>query len=380
MTVRLYEDDGMLRSMQAQVLSCEKTEGGYAVVLDQTVFFPEGGGQNADCGTIDGIPVLDVQLSGDTVIHTLESPLEVGKTVTGELDWNIRFARMQSHSGEHILSGTLHNLYGVNNVGFHMGSEDVTLDVDAPLSRAQLIEAEQRANAVIARDAVIRAWYPDAEELANLPYRSKKQIDAALRIVEVEGTDRCACCAPHVHTAGQVGIVKILDAIHYKGGMRLHILCGLEAVADYEKKYQAVSACATALSVKQEELFTAVSRLQEENGRMNAQIRGMYRAMGKMLADTVQATDGNVCVFASALDNEGMREFVNTVMPRCGGVCAIFAGENGNYRYVIGSENVPLRAFVKDMNAALNGRGGGKDSLVQGTVAANEEAIRAYFD
>lgn len=379
MTDRLYEKDGMLQEMSATVLSCEETKKGFAVVLDRTVFFPEGGGQLADQGTIGGAKVLDVQLEGEDVIHTLDQPLQVGAEVLGQLDWETRFARMQNHSGEHILSGTLHNLYGVNNVGFHMGSEDVTLDVDAPLTREQLMEAERMVNAAIARDAAIRAWIPSKEELHNLPYRSKKEIDGDIRIVEVDGVDRCACCAPHVHTAGQVGIVKILDAIHYKGGMRLHILCGLEAVADYEKKYQAVSASAAALSVKQEELFTAVTRLQEENGRANAQIRALRRTLGTMLADSVQATDGNVCIFAPMLDNEGMRGFVNAVVPRCGGVCAVFAGENGSYRYVVGAKDTPLRNFAKEMNKTLNGRGGGSETLIQGSIQASEEEIKNYF-
>ena len=359
MTQRLYETDGMLRAFHARVLTCRKQKQGYAVTLDCTAFFPEGGGQQADTGMLSDAHVRHVYLEHGVVVHETDIPLAPGMQVRGRIDWQQRFLRMQQHTGEHIVSGTLHRLYGVNNVGFHMSGEDVTIDVDAPLSREQISEAELVANCVVTADVPLYAWYPPASVLAQIAYRSKKPLDGAVRLVQIPGCDICACCAPHVARTGYVGAIKILDAMRYKGGMRLHLLFGSQAIADYEQKYRAVSAIAASLSVKQAQAQDAVARLAAENAAKSGQIRALKRALGEQMACAVAPCDGNVCLFAPLLDATTARELALAAKQRCGGVCAVFVGEKPPYAYVMTSAHVPLQANSKRFQSALFGRGGG---------------------
>lgn len=379
MTQRLYESDGMLRDFSARVLTCRPDKDGYAVTLDCTAFFPEGGGQRADTGTLGKARVQHVRMQDGVVVHQTDVPLAPGTRVRGAIDWEQRFLRMQQHTGEHIVSGTLHRLYGVNNVGFHMGGADVTIDVDAPLSRTQIFEAELAVNHVVTADVPVYAWYPPANVLAQIEYRSKKPLDGAVRLVHIPGCDICACCAPHVARTGQIGTIKILDAMHYKGGMRLHLVCAAQAIADYEQKYRAISDIAAALSVKQTQVREAVARMAADNAAKSGQIRALKRALGEQMARTVEPCEGNICLFVPLLDAATARELALAAKQRCGGVCAVFAGEKPPYSYVMTSAHVPLRAYAARFHAALSGRGGGTDEMVQGSVSASEDAIRAFF-
>ena len=235
-TIALYDSDSHLRAFDAQVLRCEPADGGWAVVLDRTAFFPEGGGQGADHGTLGGVPVRDVQISGGEIVHFTAQPLPVGATVRGELDWARRFRHMQNHSGEHIVSGILHRLYGVDNVGFHLGAADVTIDLNGELTRAQLDDAEVRANAAVTANLPVIAEYPDPARLAVMTYRSKLDLTENIRIVTVETCDVCACCAPHVSRTGEIGVIKLLDAMRHRGGIRIWMAAGSMALEDYRVK------------------------------------------------------------------------------------------------------------------------------------------------
>ena len=286
-TERIYEDNGMIFRFEATVMRCSACGDGYALVLDRTAFFPEGGGQAADTGTIRDARVLDVQIKDGEILHYTDRPVAEGSTVTGQVDGEIRFRRMQNHSGEHVLSGTLHRMYKANNVGFHLGTQDVTVDINVALTREELFLAEEEANRAVARNLPVRAWKPSAEEAERIPYRSKKEIGEDLRLVMIEGVDCCACCAPHVAFTGQIGMIKILDAIHYKGGMRLHILCGLDAERAWETVYRDHSRAAGAMSVRQTEVSEAVDRLLQENAQLRHALREAKRKEGSLLAERV---------------------------------------------------------------------------------------------
>lgn len=194
MTQKLYETDSYVQTFAAQVLACTPVQGGFAVVLDRTAFFPEGGGQPCDTGTLGAARVLAVHTDGTTITHTTDAPLTVGGTVEGCIDWPARLDAMQQHTGEHILSGTLHRLFGAENVGFHIGTPYVRMDTSIPLTAAQLAQAEAEANAAVRADTPVRCWVPDPETLAHTEYRSKKALDGDVRLVEAGG-DCCACCA-----------------------------------------------------------------------------------------------------------------------------------------------------------------------------------------
>lgn len=234
-TAKLYETDPYVQTFTATVLVCTPAGEQFAVQLDRTAFYPEGGGQPCDTGALGTALVTDVQEHGGVITHTVSAALPVGQTVEGRIDWARRRDHMEQHTGEHILSGTLHRLFGAENVGFHIGSPAVRMDMSVPLTAGQLAEAEAQANAVIRADAPVRCWYPAPEDLAKLTYRSKKEIDGAVRLVDAGGADLCACCGTHVSTTGQVGAIKILSAQSYKGGTRLAVVCG-------ERAHQSIAA------------------------------------------------------------------------------------------------------------------------------------------
>lgn len=378
MTERLYELDSYCCRFTATVLACHAVDDGYAVELDRTAFFPEGGGQPADTGRLGDVAVTYVSLQDGHIYHHVTAPLSVGDTVEGELDWEPRLRRMQNHGAEHILSGLIHNKYGFTNVGFHMGSEDVTLDISGELTREQLNEIEYDANRVIAEDRAIRAYYPTDEELKTLAYRSKKEIEGPLRIVTVDGVDSCACCAPHLASAAQIGIVKMLDFIRYKGGVRIHIQAGLDALDDYRMRYEQTAGAAALLSVKQNALTEGVGRLQTERDGLKAALREARRQLAALQVQAVVPTDAPVCLFGEDMDAETLRQSVNGLSERCGGICAAFTATENGCRYVVGGHG-DIPAFCRRMHEALGGRGGGSPVMQQGQVPADEEAVRAFF-
>lgn len=379
-TIKLYDADSHLYDFDASVISCEKTDKGFAVVLDKTAFFPEGGGQPADEGTLNGIAVTDVQIKDGVITHTTAEEIPAGSAVKGAVDSEIRFRRMQNHSGEHIVSGLIHKLFGYNNVGFHMGSEDVTLDLDGVLTREDLDKIEMLANRAVYENVNVRAEYPSPEVLKDLDYRSKLDLTENVRIVTIEGYDVCACCAPHVNKTGEIGIIKLLDFLKYKGGVRIHMLCGFDALEDYNRRYKNVAAISAKLSAKQAEVYEAVERLSAELSAEKQAAGELKRQLVAMKIAALEPTDGNMVLVEKDMDMLNLRNLVNEAVQLCGGICAAFSGSDENgYNYIIASKNVPLRAEAKAINAALNGRGGGKDEMIQGSAKASEAEIRAYF-
>ncbi len=390
-TKRLFDIDSHMFTFEATVLSVGAAEGGFDVVLDATAFFPEGGGQYADSGTLGGHPVLHVREQDGTIIHTLalpagELPLTVGTVVEGQLDAATRLLRMQNHTAEHIISGIVHRRYGFHNVGFHLGDRDVTLDFDGVLTRAQLDEVEDEANRLITACLPIRAYYPSSEELAAMSYRAKLELTENVRIVEIGAgdalADRCACCAPHVSNTGEIGLVKLLDVMHYKGGVRIHMLAGGWALADYRRRYTAVATMAADLSVKQEELPTAFARMQAEIEEKKRTITSLRSKLQALTVAAIPATEGSICYFDEGLEATEMRHLLNQLKVKCGRLCGVFSGnDTEGYRFVIGrgSDAWDLKPLAREINAALSARGGGSSEMLQGSSAAARTIIETYF-
>jgi len=376
-TERIYEDNGMTFRFEAKVMRCSACGDGYALVLDRTAFFPEGGGQAADTGRLGDAHVVDVQIKEGEILHYTDLPVAAGTPVTGEVDAQIRFRRMQNHSGEHVLSGTLHRLYGANNVGFHLGTRDVTVDIDVVLTREELIRAEEEANRAVAQNLPIRTWKPSAEEADRIPYRSKKEIGEDLRLVMIEGVDCCACCAPHVSFTGQIGMIKILDAIHYKGGMRLHLLCGLDAENEWEKTYIDHARAAGALSVKQHEVFEAVSRLLEENAQLRHAVREEKKKAGLLAAQQVPEDAAFACLRITDADAQTLREAVVFLTQRQTGIFAACTQENGAVKFCAGSDGCDMTVLAAFLRETCSARCGGKKDMIQGSAQIQEEAFCA---
>ncbi len=378
MTEKLYYQDSHLFTFEAAVLDCRKEKKGYSVVLDRTAFFPEGGGQLADTGVLGGVRVLDVHERGGEIRHCTDAPLEIGAHVEGIVDAGQRLRRMQNHSGEHILSGLVHNAYGFNNVGFHMGAECMIIDFSGELTWEQLTELETRANEVVRQNIPLHIWLPDANELQSLEYRSKLELTENVRIVEIPGVDRCACCAPHVERTGEVGIVKILDSQRHRGGVRVSVVCGLDALEDYRARQESVTEISRALSAKRGEVTRAVQRVLNEQQSMKERCDALSLALIRYMAEGEPETAGNILVFDATLGEIAQRELVNRLMEKAGGFAAVFCGSNEDgWRYIVGSRCLDLRAMSREINAAIQGRGGGTPQMIQGSARADRAEIEA---
>lgn len=368
MTEKLYEIDSYVQNFTAQVVSCTPVPGGFAVVLDRTAFFPEGGGQPCDTGRLGGARVLAVHTDGETITHTTDAPLTAGETVDGCLDWPARLDAMQQHTGEHILSGALHRLFGAENVGFHIGSPYVRMDTSIPLTQEQLAQAEAEANAAVRADTPVHCWVPDPETLARTDYRSKKELTGDVRLVEAGG-DCCACCGTHLARTGEVGLIKIISAQHYKTGMRLAVACGRRA-------YDAVAAiCADAeaagrvLSAPAGSLAPAVENRQNGEAALKQRIAALQNALADAYMQAA-APDRPAVLWAEGADGDGLRRIAMAV---CAGInqvaCAIAPGGQGLSYALAAPDGTDARALGRALNEAFAGRGGGKPAFCQGSLA-----------
>ncbi|MBQ3126452.1 MAG: alanyl-tRNA editing protein [Clostridia bacterium] len=381
MTKRLY-DNGHILQFDATVKSCLADGKSWAVVLDQTAFFPGGGGQLCDSGRLGAARVVGMAERDGEIVHLLDAPLAVGEMVAGEVDAEPRLRRMQNHSGEHILSGLFHREYGLNNVGFHMGSEDVTLDLDGELNHEQLMRIETAANCIVRQNLPISVDYPSADALAELDYRSKLDLTENVRIVSIGEAgciDRCACCAPHVSRTGEIGIIKILDHIRYKGGIRIHMLCGLDALEDYRSRYAAVSTIAASLSAKQKEVVGAVERLCTEIGEEKARQALLCQRLIALHTAALSA-DRTALFFEAACGANELRRLVNAALEITHTAIALSGDDACGYTYVLGSRTQACRTCCAEMHAALGGRGGGSDAMVQGRIPASRAQIEAWWE
>lgn len=379
MTEKLYDGDTYRRTFAARVLKCEPKENCWLIVLDRTAFYPEGGGQPADTGVLNLVNVLDVQERGDEIIHTTDRPLPVGFAVTGGVNWARRFRLMQQHTGEHIVSGVAHRLFGVDNVGFHMSERFLTVDWNGRLEADQLRLIERLANEAVYRNVPVKTEYPSPEKLEALSYRSKKKLTGAVRIVTVEGYDVCACCGTHVARTGEIGAVKLLGWQNYKGGTRITMACGAQAMEDYGEKQENVSAVSALLSAKPEEIAAAAERLLQENADLKRNLAEARAVMLEQKAAGCPENSGNLCVFEDGLSPDDLRRYVLLLAKRCGGTAGAFSGEEGSWRYALACAGSDVRPFCKRMNAAFQGRGGGSAELAQGSLKGGSEEIRSFF-
>lgn len=368
------------RSFDATVTGCRAYKDGlFAVTLSDTLFYPEGGGQPGDTGTLSGVRVTDTRLSGDEIIHVCETELPVGQTVHGELDWERRFRHMQCHTGEHIFSGIAHELYGCNNVGFHLSRDCVTIDFDRVLTPEQLAEVERQTNEAVFADMPTVISYPDADTLHTLDYRSKKELTGTVRIVEAGGRDICACCGLHVARSGMVGCVKVGTQTPHRGGIRLTLLIGWDAVRDYDQKQKSVTEISHILSAKPHEVAQAVELMASRNDRYKAEVIALHEQIFRLKAALLPGNQDRLWSFAENLSPVQIRQFADILAKQTGWAAVFSEAPNGGYQYAICGHNVDVRPICKELNQALNGHGGGKPAVVQGAVQASQSEIETFF-
>ena len=380
MTEKLFYQDSHRSTFTAIVQEVRPSGNGYEIILDRTAFFPEGGGQSSDTGSLGGVSVSDVQEIDGKIIHYTDGPLVEGTEVEGCIDWTERFSKMQQHTGEHIVSGLIHKIYGYHNVGFHLGTDSVTLDFNGVVPKEKLHEIEQLANEAVAKNLPVQVLYPTDEELSKISYRSKIEIEGQVRIVVIDGYDVCACCAPHVKQTGEIGLIKLVGMQNYKGGVRISMLCGFRALEDYYQKEKNNREIAVMLSAKEYETAVEVERLQEELAMKKAKIAELEQKFLEQKVETLDVSGEIVCLFEET-DPVMTREMVNLLLKKGAKMAAVFSGnEREGYRYVLGSRSLDVRKNGKLINEAFHGRGGGKPEMVQGNVQGKREEIEAFLN
>ena len=386
MTEKLYDLDSYLWELKCKVINLYKDGDDLIIETDRTAFFPEGGGQTSDVGFLKNLYVKDVQNKCGKVLHIVENYEEnvkklcIGEEISGKIDQKKRFSDMQQHSGEHIFSGIVHNLYGYDNVGFHLGKEAVTLDFNGVLNFDDVCKVESLVNEAVWANKEIKAYYPSEKELETLNYRSKKEINEALRIVEIPGVDICACCAPHVKRTGEIGIVEVVSFEKYKGGTRLSILCGERALKDIRRKLDENKRVSNLFSAKETETFKMAEKLKKDNAELSYKLTGAKLENLRLKAERIEKGE-RLIIFCDLDDTNAIREYADILSEKAEKYSAVFGGEDGNYRFVIISKTgYDTDTLSKKMRETLNARGGGRNGIIQGSLTAKKAEIERLFE
>lgn len=374
-----YYEDSHLTQFQATVLDCRQIQTGWQVTLDATAFYPEGGGQACDLGTLGDARVLEVREQGDQILHTCDRPLIPGTAVTGCIDWARRFDLMQQHSGEHIVSGIIHRMYGYHNVGFHMGAELVTIDFDGLIPAEALEAIEQEANCAVWQNLAVKCWYPEEAVLPTVPYRSKKALPWPVRVVEVPGFDICACCGTHVQATGEIGMIKLLSCVKFHQGVRIEMVCGSRALSLLSRIYEQNRQVSQAFSAKLLETGDAARRMNDALSAEKFRAAGLEKRVFAAIA-AQYAGQGDAVHFEDGLAPGQLRLLAEQIAAVCGGVAAVVSGDDtAGYGICLIGPADAVRALGTAAAAALNGRGGGKPGSYQGSVRASRHEIEMFF-
>ena len=375
----LYYEDCHLSRFTARVTACQQAQKGWEIQLDATAFYPEGGGQAADTGTLGGVPVTHVREKDGKIYHLCSAPLEVGAQVEGILDYAGRFDRMQQHSGEHIVSGLIHSRWGWHNTGFHMGSDVITIDFDGVFPAQELPSLEAAANEAVWRNIPLKIWTPSEQELPNVRYRTKRALPWPVRVVEVPGVDSCACCGVHVSQTGEVGLVKLVSIMSFRGGSRMEMACGRRALNILNHAFDQNRQVSQAFSAKITETGAAARKMNEALAAEKYRSAGLQKQIFQSVAESY-VNRSNVLHFEAGLESGQVRELADVIADRCDGFAAVFSGtDDTGYGYCLVAQQGDLREFGKAMTFALSGRGGGKPNFQQGRVSASEAEIRNFF-
>ena len=380
MTEKLYYKDAYISNFDATVRSASSYGEGYRVTLDKTAFFPNEGGQSADRGYIGDARVIDVAEIDGEIYHLTDKAVPIGATLACAINFEERFEKMQLHTAEHIVCGIIHSRYGYENVGFHLGEDVVTFDISSVMTREMLDEVEDEANLAVFKNIPVVASFPTSEELAKRKYRSKLDITEGVRLVEIDGVDSCACCAPHVAATGEIGIIKLLDFEKHRGGVRIYLTAGKRALLDYRRRYELTKTVSGYLSKPQYVIDEAVCELLSERDELRRRLLLSQISRLKLLADSEPSVDGCRVFDVPDADITALREFCNIMSAKSDGYIVAVSQSDGAYRYVISKREGEVSDFVKAANAALSGKGGGRGPMATGNFSAAIEDIKTYFD
>lgn len=374
-TIRLFDKDAYAIDFSSNIISCVQLGDKFEIVLKETLFFPEQGGQSPDKGILGGVEVVDVQNKEGVIVHFTEAePKAENGVISGIIDWEHRFSNMQQHSGEHVFSGIIHEKYGYDNKGFHLSDNSVTLDTSGPLTEEQIREIEKEANRVIQENRAVRTYFPSDEELDSIEFRCKDGIEGDVRLVEIEGVDTCACCAPHVMSTCQIGILKVVDFQNYKGGTRISILCGNRAIEYIKSGEEILKRLTSDLSCKREQILEFVDKIKEDKSDAIRKLKDYQtKELGRIFAEIDEDIESPL-IFTEVSDSNAIRNAVNLLMEKHKGYCSVFAGCDGNYRYIVGSAEKDCQVLMAKLKEA-GAKGGGSKQMIQGTINLSKDEI-----
>ena len=375
---KLYYEDSHLQQFAAMVTGCVEVKNGWEVTLDATAFYPEGGGQPCDTGTLNEANVLAVKEQGETIIHLCDKPLAVGSAVAGKINWDRRLDHMQQHSGEHMVSGVIHKRYGYHNVGFHMGADVVTIDFDGPIPQEALQDIENAVNAGIWADFSVKCWYPSEAELPTVPYRRKRDLPWPVRIVEFPEFDICACCGTQVKRTGEIGFVKLLSCVKFHEGVRIEMVCGKRALQLLSDAYEQNKQVSQAFSAKIGETGQAARRMNEALTAEKFRSAGLEKRLFAYIARGY-AGEKIAVHFEENLTPNANRELCDAVADFAAVAVTLSGTDEAGYSICIISRTEDAKTIGTEAAKALNGRGGGKKEAFQGNIKATREEIVAYF-
>lgn len=377
-TRKLYYEDVLLGDFTAQVLECTAQQDGFDVILDATAFYPEGGGQGCDLGTLGGVAVTDVREKDGRIVHRCASALPVGGRVAGLVDMERRMELSRQHSGEHIVSGIICRRWGYHNVGFHMGQQVMTIDFDGPIPAEELPDIEAEANRVVWEDIPIRCWVPEPEELPKVAYRSKKFLAWPVRIVEIPGVDSCACCGTHVPSTGRIGVIKLLSCVKFHQGVRIEMACGGQALAILNGVYEQNKQVSQTFSAKIMETGAAARSMAQRLAAAEYRCGALQRKVFEGIA-AGYAGKGNVAHWEPELNPNGQRELAERIADVCGGWAAVFSESESGCGVCMVNRAGDVKALGNALCAGLDGRGGGKPGYFQGNVKATPAAVETFL-
>ena len=373
---KLYYEQPYMKEFEAKVTHCLEKDGVFEIMLENTCFYPEGGGQPSDTGIIGDAIITHVKERGEDIIHIADKPLEAGKTYSAEIDWQRRFDHMQHHSAEHVVSGIIHKLYGADNVGFHIGEEYITMDYNVNLTKKDIEKIEYLSNEVVFKNIPIKIDYYD--NTPEIDYRSKKELSGTIRIVTIDDCDVCACCGTQLSGTGEIGLIKIVSFQKYKSGSRLFMVCGFRALKDYQIKEDNISEISALLSSKPYESAKNVQIINDEKERLKFELSKVKFELIDIKSAKIEISD-TLTIFEENLSAEEMRRYLNNFSSKCQTISVFSGNDEDGYKYVFTSSREDFWTVVKNMNTALNGKGGGKD-IAQGFMSTKKAEIQSFMD
>ena len=377
MTEKLFYNDNFAAKFTASVVDCVAEKDYFAVVLDKTLFYPEGGGQPCDKGVLrfDGgeAQIFFTKEKDDVIYHHTYTQIPAGAQVEGEIDFARRFDLMQQHTGEHMLSGTINRLFGYDNVGFHLTENDMSIDFDGPLTKEDIDKAVAEVNAAIVANQPVTAGYPDT---SKLEYRSKKPLEGAIRIVRAGSADVCACCGVHVSTTAQVQMVAVRDFMNYKGGTRIFFGCGGRVFADYMNKNRDCYDISHMLSCKIGEISQRVNDKMKECDNLKFQLSAVKNEIFSYWLDTVPQGE-NGFIRKDNLSSAEVQRLCIELSKKCNTACVVSQQADGSGKICLISTNKDTNSLGRAICAVLGGKGGGKPGIFQGTLAGCDNAETA---